>query len=498
MEIYKSLEKKFDRLDAIGHALDILHWDEAVMMPQGAGDSRGEAVADLAALYTEMIQSKEMSDSLNEALQSAETPHQLDEWQLANLHRMKDVYTKASVLPPDFVQKQTRIAMKSEQVWRKCRGENDWQGFMPYLQETVDLAREESQRRAEATGLSAYDALLDKFEKGLCESKIESWFSSLRSELPGLIEQATATSKAAGAPLLPDHVSVEIQNKICRAVMTSLGFDFSQGRLDVSHHPFCGGVPTDVRVTTRYLEHDMLESIMATIHETGHASYDQNLPRNYIKQPVGSPLGMMVHEGQSLFFENMIGRSQGFAELLTRVLHEHLPEYKTMWTAENVGRALRKVEPGFIRTSADEVTYPAHVMLRFDIERQLINGQVEVKDLPELWNEQMTQLLGLSTTGNDKDGVMQDAHWPGGAFGYFPTYTLGAMFAAQMFDRTKKSIARLEEKVAQGDFAEVKTWLKTNIWSQGSKVSGEELLKQATGNELQVELFLSHLRERYC
>ncbi|MDE1712817.1 carboxypeptidase M32 (plasmid) [Chromobacterium amazonense] len=278
-------------------------------------------------------------------------------------------------------------------------------------------------------------------------------------------------------------------------VMQLLGFDFDAGRLDVSNHPFCGGVPEDVRITTRYREDDFVQSLMGIIHETGHARYEQGLPRQWVEQPVGRARSMGIHESQSLSFEMQLGRSRGFLALIAPLIRRRFGD-QPAFEADNLARLYTRVEPGYIRVDADELCYPAHVILRFEIERALINGEIEAEDVPALWDEKMMAYLGIDTRGNYRDGCLQDIHWTD-TFGYFPSYTLGAMYAAQYFAVLRRQEPNLDARVAAGDLSPVFDWLQANIWSQGSLWTTDELARRATGEALNPAHYRAHLEARY-
>lgn len=276
--------------------------------------------------------------------------------------------------------------------------------------------------------------------------------------------------------------------------MKLLQFDFEHGRLDESVHPFCGGVPTDVRITTRYDESEFMQSLMGIVHETGHARYEQGLPKELAGTPAGEARSMGIHESQSLFFEMQIGRNNAFIDHLARLASNHFSGNE--FAKDNLAKIYTRVEKGFIRVDADELTYPAHVILRYEIERDLMNSVIKHTDVPELWNEKMKAYLGLSTEGNFKNGCMQDIHWTDGSFGYFPSYTLGAMYAAQFMAAMKKTID-VDGVIQSGDLSPIFTWLSDNIWIKGSLLTTDELVKQATGETLNAQHFQAYLKSRY-
>jgi carboxypeptidase Taq len=325
---------------------------------------------------------------------------------------------------------------------------------------------------------------------------IDRIFGDVRQWLPGLITQAQEkqSKEKVTTPIGPFPVAA--QRALNQEVMTLLGFDFSGGRLDESTHPFSGGVPEDVRLTTRYHEGDFTRSLLGTIHETGHARYEQNLPRDWLGQPVGTARSYGLHESQSLSFEMQLARSRAFVGLLAPLLAKHFGD-QPAFDPDNLYRLWTRVKRGHIRVDADEVTYPAHVILRYEIERALVEGDIEPDDIPGLWDEKMQALLGIDTRGNYKDGCMQDVHWTEGAFGYFPSYTLGAMYAAQWFAAIRRNVPDLDTRIAAGDLSPVFEWQRTNIWSQASLWSTPELVGRASGEALNAKYFRRHLETRY-
>jgi carboxypeptidase Taq len=289
---------------------------------------------------------------------------------------------------------------------------------------------------------------------------------------------------------------VDAQRRLCEQVMRLLGFDFDAGRLDVSTHPFCGGVPEDVRLTTRFRDDEFLGSLMGTVHETGHGRYEQNLPRPWLGQPLAQARSMALHESQSLAFEMQLGAHPGFVARLAPLLGAAFGPQPALEPA-NLARLMTRVQPGLIRVDADEVTYPAHVILRYEIERPLIEGEIEPEDIPALWDAKMHELLGLDTRGNFRDGPLQDVHWPEGLFGYFPCYTLGAMLAAQWFAALRRGRPALDDEIAAGDFSGLFGWLHEHVWSQGSRWPTEDLIRRASGEPLNPAHFRAHLEARY-
>lgn len=488
---YQSLTRTFTRLSRFQHLSAIAGWDMFAMMPPGGSTARGEALAELGVLQHQILTDKKVGDWLRNALQE-----ELNDVEQANLREMTRQYQQAALLPESLVEAKALAGSKCEHAWRTQRPANDWAGFSANLKEVVKLSREEAKIRAQAKGCSPYDALLDIFEPDMTSARLDVLFADLKSWLPDLLQRVVdkQSRETLIAPVGPFPVAT--QRELGLEAMTLLGFDFNAGRLDVSAHPFCGGVPEDVRITTRYDENELLSALFGVVHETGHARYEQNLPRQWLGQPVALARSTAIHESQSLFFEMQLGRSEAFLKRLLPAIIQHFGAQPAFGESNFIAWNQR-VKPGFIRVDADEVSYPAHVILRYEIERALINGEIEVDDIPALWNEKMQAWLGLSTEGNYRNGCMQDIHWTDGGFGYFPSYTLGAMYAAQLFQAARNALPGLDEAIAQGDFSALFDWLRQNIWQHGSRFSTSQLIEQATGEALNSRYFRQHLTARY-
>jgi carboxypeptidase Taq len=488
---YQALTVIHRRLYRLRHVEAMLSWDRSAMMPPKGNTARAEAEAELQVLIHQTRSEARIGPLLRAAEEEA-----LDDFQRANLREMGRDWVEASALPEALVEAKSLAAARCEHAWRAQRAANDWAGFVPNLSEVVRLAREEAQHLGEAKGLAPYDALLDRYEPGMTAAGLDQVFGALTGWLPELISAVRARQQGETVLRPQGPFPLAGQRALSLALMRLLGFDFDGGRLDESTHPFTGGVAEDVRLTTRYSEDDFLHSLMSTIHETGHARYNQGLPRAWLGQPVGEARSYGIHESQSLSLEMQLARGRAFAGLLAPMLAEHLgaqPAYE----AANLHRLLTRVEPGLIRVAADELTYPIHVILRYRIERALIGGEIEVADIPALWDEQMAALLGLDTRGNYRDGCMQDIHWAGGAFGYFPSYTLGALYAAQWFAAMRHGVPDLDQRIAGGDLAPVFDWLQAKVWSAASRYDTAELVTRASGGPLDVAHFRRYLEGRY-
>ncbi len=486
---YAALSNHFQTLSHFEHFSILGDWDAATMMSKGGGEERGDAMATLAKHIHQLKTQSSLADWLTKA---AQEPLTLDEQ--ANLREMAYLYHQANIVPAKLVEARTKAGYLCENAWREQRKNNDWQGFKPNLEKVIALTQEEAQIRSEALGVSPYDALLDKFEPGMTSDKLDHTFGQLKSWLPTLINQVVDKQASEPQIAIIGPFAVEGQQALSRDLMQFLGFDFNQGRLDTSSHPFSSGVPGDIRITTRYDEKDFTSAVMGTIHETGHACYEQGLPKAWRGQPAGLARSMGIHESQSLFYEMQMARGQGFIQQLRPLLNQQL---NVNYTQTELANIYSRVAPGKIRVDADEVTYPCHILLRFEAEKALINGSLTVADLPDFWSQQMQTLLGINTDGDYQNGCMQDIHWTLGELGYFPSYTLGAMYAAQFRAAMEQQIGNIDDLIANNQLEKITQWLSGNIWSKASLLTTNELVIQATGETLNPKFFQQHLQRRY-
>jgi carboxypeptidase Taq len=491
---YGALESRFARRSAVLDAAAMLEWDFSAVMPEGGAEARSQQLATLQRIAHDMLTDPEVADLL--AAAEAERDR-LDDWQAANLARMRRIHDRETAAPADLVEAFIRATKACEMVWRRARPASDFAALLPSLQTVLDLAREIAAARAERFGTSPYDALLDEFDPGATSARIDAVFDRYAAELPGLLAAALERQARLPVPLMPQGpFPVEKQRALGEELMRAVGFDFHHGRLDVSLHPFCGGVPDDVRITTRYDENDFTSSLMGVLHETGHAMYERGLPAVWRSQPVGRAHSMALHESQSLLIEMQACRSPEFLAFAADRMRAAFGGDGPAWAPENLLRLYTRVEPGFIRVDADEITYPAHVILRYRLEQALLSGDLPLADLPGAWNEGMQRLLGI-TPPDDRRGCLQDIHWPLGSFGYFPTYSLGAMAAAQLYDAAVRAEPDIPGAIARGDFHPLMDWLRTHVHSHGSRYTTDEVLTRATGRPLDPDVFLAHLRRRY-
>jgi carboxypeptidase Taq len=490
---YKQLEQEWKRLHAFRGAMAILRWDAAVMMPRGSADIRGEQLAALETEYHALVTAPRITRLLDRAQASTGG---LEDWQIANLREMRRQRDFAIATPVALVSRLAKAASKAEAKWLQARESGKFEDFAPHLEDVVNLVRDKAQLLGQSRNLSPYDALVDEFSPGLTSGEIDGMFKALGRRLPGLIREVLVRQEQR--PLLPitGKFTANKQRGLAVEIMKAVGFPFDRGRLDESEHPFTEGVPGDVRVTTRFDTAEPFTGLLGALHETGHAMYDVGLPLEFADQPVGRDRGMALEESQSLLMEMVVCRSRAFVTYLKPLLEKHFGVSGPEWTEENLYAHLTRVKRGPIRVDADELTYTMHIQLRYELENQLLEGSLAVRNLRDAWNSGMEQRLGVKPA-NDLEGVLQDVHWAVGSFGYFPSYALGAVIAAQLFEAIRESVPDIDEQIARGQFAGLMGWLKQNVHGQGARVSTQELLKLSTGKPLSATAALRYLETKY-
>jgi carboxypeptidase Taq len=489
-----ALQNHFQRIARLDHALTFLHWDHMVMMPPGGNQPRSEAIAELTAIRHAHLTAPEVGDLLQKA---RALPN--DAMQVRSLLEMERTYRRAVCLPVDLVKAKSLAGSICEHGWRSQRATNDWPGYLINFQEVVLLAKEEAEARRAANPQSfptPYDAMLDLYCTGDGSDFLAGIFARLRGELPGLVCEVVEKQRGEKVADLRGHYPTQQQQQLNHHLMTCLGFDFNRGRQDVSAHPFSTGCRGDQRITTRFRDIDFLDALLATAHETGHASYEENLPLQWEGLPIGQARNLCLHESQSLLFEKQLFLSQPFINFFSDILHSYLPA-TAQYDGRQLWQAATRVQPSFIRVEADEVTYPLHVIIRYEIEQELINKGLATTDIPELWDTKMTEYLGLSTAGNYTDGCLQDMHWSDGTFGYFPSYTIGAINSAQLFAAIRRAHPDWRERLEGGRVDFIRNWLAQAVWSKGSSMESQELMIAATGEGTNADFLIRHLRARY-
>ena len=494
MPAYQELETIFARSAIVDDVIGLLGWDTETMMPPGAIEGRSEQMSVLEDVSHEALTSPATSDLLEAAL---EDQSELSDWQKANLREMRRAHIRATAIPRDLLMAASKANALCQHAWRGARKENDYGSVKEQLREVLRLQRETGAAVGEALGLGAYDALQDQFDPGATGESTDRLFAPVRAALPDLIQRALDRQASAPQAIAIDGpFARDRQERLCRLLLDRLSFDFDHGRLDVSAHPFTGGAFGDVRVTTRFTDDTILPSLLATIHEGGHALYEQGRPSEWWKQPVGRSHGMAVHESQSMIIELQAGRNEHFLSYLLPLVRVEFEGKGAAWTDDNMRRVALRVSRGFIRVDSDELTYPAHILVRYEIERAMIAGDLSVDDLPSAFNAAVEKYLGLKVL-EDRDGCLQDIHWYGGAFGYFPAYLIGAMIASQLFEAARVANPDIEPSLSKGEFGPLVSWLRGNIHSKGSLLGRDDLIAAATGSPPSADQYLRHLERRY-
>ena len=494
---YEALVARFGRIGTIGEASAVLGWDASAMMPKGGAGARGEQLAVLAGLAHELLTAPDTVDALDRA--EAELRDQPPAgWEARNLRLMRRAHARAAALPPALVEARARAESECEMTWRGARAADDFPRVTAPMSALLALVREEAALLGAASGTAPYDALLDTFQPGMKLALVGPIFDRYEAFLREALPVAEALQARAAPPeALPTPVPADRQESVCRAMAGRAGLDWAHARLDRSAHPFCGGTPTDVRITTRYDEHDPSRALLGVLHETGHALYERGLPQAWARQPVGAAAGMAAHESQSLLIEMQACRSDAFLDWLGPELARGFGGADaTAYRPANLRRLWRRVERSTIRVDADELTYPAHVVLRTGLERALVAGELAVADLPGAWSDELHRLLGIRPR-DDREGCLQDIHWYAGLYGYFPSYSLGAMAAAQLMGAARRDVPGIDAALARGELAPVVDWLRSHVHAHGSRYGFTDLVEVAAGEPFGFDRFEQHLRARY-
>lgn len=477
----------------------LLEWDMQVMLPAKSGDSRSKQMEALAGVLHDKRTSKELGALLekmqNDKDAQSNDKHELDDWEQAVVREAQRDYKKHSSVPKELAQREAKLATEGYDIWVKARKDNDFKAFAPVLTQWIDLRKE--QCKYIDSSKEVYDVCLDMHERGLSASRIDEIFEQVKKDLIPLI-QKIKQKEGPDRSFLEGKFDVKTQIELNHELAKMLGFDMECGRLDASVHPFTQEIhPTDVRMTTRFKDDDIMEGITGTIHETGHSLYEQGRNKEYANLPVSKALSMGIHESQSLLWERMVGLGLPFWKFFSPTVKNHFPQIPASTTPEQFFKGINQVKASLIRVEADEVTYPLHIILRHEIESGLLKGTIKVEDLPAIWNSKMEEYLGILPP-NDSEGVLQDTHWACGLFGYFPTYALGAIYASQFYHQAIKEIPDLEESISKGNFANLKGWLNHKIHIKGSLIpSGDLLTKQVTGQPLNPKIFTGYLNDKY-
>jgi carboxypeptidase Taq len=487
---YSELLARLKRAHVLGTVNGLVSWDEQVNLPPDSADLRAEQLALMAELQHAAAGEPRIGELLGTLERRRE---ELSGDQQVVLRCARRDYDRVVKLPPEFVREKARHSSETFHAWARCKAASDFPGYAPYLEKQLQLAKQE----AAYLGCPAapYDYMIDRHDPGMTGAVIERLFCELKEGLAPLVREIVSSPIKARVGIFRGF-PVTGQRAFLHMVTERLGFNYRRGRIDVSLHPFCEGSGADIRMTTRFDEDNPLNSLFSAVHETGHGLYEQGTRLELQGTPLGQAVGMAVHESQSRLWENQVARSRGFWRFFERQFREAFPSQLGAIPPDELYLAVNAVRPTLIRVDADEVTYNLHIILRFEIEKRLFAGTLAVADLPVAWTELAKELLGL-TPKNDRDGALQDVHWSGGMFGYFPSYCLGNMMASQFWYKAQGDLPGLEDDFSRGDFSRLLGWLRRNIHEQGRRHDTQELVKVVTGEPLSPKHLLRYLRERY-
>lgn len=490
---YAELRTLRRRAATLGSVSQLLGWDQETYMPTGGAGARAEQ----SSILAEIVHSRLIDPRVGELIAVCEADKSLlaDPAAAANIREMRRDFDKATKLPSSLVAELAEVGSKAQHVWKEARAKNDFAMFRPWLEKMVALAK----RKAECYGVPAggelYDSLLDEYEPAARSAEIQQVFEPLRKQLSALVGELTGSGKKPADAPRRIQIPPDRQHALGLEVLKAYGFDLDTGRLDVTTHPFCSGIATgDTRLTTRYRESCWTDALFGTMHECGHGLYEQGLPKdNHFGEPLGDAVSLGIHESQSRMWENFVGRGRPFWEWAMPVVRKTFGDPFNSFSLDEVYAAVNTVEPSYIRVEADEATYNLHIMLRFELERAIISGDLAVEDIPGEWNTRFEDYLGLKVP-DDARGCLQDVHWSFGLMGYFPTYALGNLYAAQFWEKINQDIPDLEDRFRRGDFTTLLGWLRTNIHAHGKRYKAGELCERVTGKPLEAEPLLRHLR----
>lgn len=488
--MYQKLKQKLSEIADIHYTMALMSWDQEIYMPENGAARRGQQIATLAGIAHE----KSTSTEMGEILEALSKDSQLSHAEKRNVELTLKNYTKAKKFTTAFVENKSRTISEAFNNWQKAKEAKDFNLFQPYLEKIVAITREE----CELLGYEGhpYNALIDQYEPDMTVAELDALFEDVKAKLKPLLASLKDRAKADDSFLLQQFPKQE-QLNFGEALLAKLGYDFKSGRQDLSSHPFCTSFNAlDVRVTTRVDEKDLANSVWSTIHECGHALYEQGLPDADYGLPTSEAISLGIHESQSRFWENCIGRSSEFIDGFGPLFKAHFPNQLGAVSNESFYKGINKVEPSLIRTEADELTYHFHVMIRYEIEKDIVSGKLAVKDVKRVWNEKYKEYLGIDVP-HDGVGVLQDVHWSHGGIGYFPTYSLGSFYAAQWWSCIQRDIPNAKELISKGETKEILQWLRTHVHQYGKLYSAEDLCKRISGEKLNFNYFMEYAQNKY-
>jgi carboxypeptidase Taq len=491
LEQFKALDEKISHLSSV---VGLADWDQKVMAPKKGRNVFAKALGTLRTEIFKLSVSQEMGEVLK-VLTKPDHAINLDQESNARVREYNTNYQKSKSIPADLFREYSVLTGQANDAWEEARANNDFARYLPYLEKIVEFKKQ----FAEIYGYDEhpYDALLDEFEPGLTVKILDPLFAKLRESSVNLLERIQKYGKKTPDEVFDQQFEVEKQKEFNRFILPIIGFDTEAGRLDETVHPFAQTVNIgDVRLTTRYLENNVRSAMFGTIHEAGHGIYEQHVSSKFEETILQSGASFGIHESQSRFLENMVGRSKEFWTYFYPHLQTYFPKQLENVSLDDFYRAVNSVKPSFIRVEADELTYNLHIMLRFEIEKGLISGEIEVKDLPAVWNQKMQDYLGISPV-TDTAGVLQDVHWSFGGIGYFPSYSLGNLYAAQILHTIQNDLPDFYSHIENGRFDLVQEWLKENIHQYGKLYTPNELIFKITGEELNADYLVEYLEKKY-
>lgn len=492
-EAFEKLSREYRDIATLGTCEAILSWDEVTYMPQGGATHRANQKALVAGLFHKKATSPEIGKWLSE-LESSDLVNNGNP-QAANVRELRRQYNKMVKLPESLVTEITRVTSLAHPIWVEARKNNDFKSFLPSLEKIVELSRQ----KAEAIGYKEepYDALMDDYEPNTTSKQVEKVFTALRADLVPVLEKIMGGSRKSPVEIVERKYPTASQQAFSELAAKAIGYNFASGRLDVTTHPFCTQIgPGDVRITTRYNENRFNDAFFGVLHEAGHGIYEQNLKTEEFGLPTGEACSLGIHESQSRMWENFVGRSLAFWQHFFPEARKAFPEALGKVSVDDFYFAVNDVRPSFIRVEADEITYNLHIMLRFEMELALIRGDLKAADAPAAWNEKFKHFFGLDVK-NNAEGCLQDVHWSAGLFGYFPTYALGNLYAAQFFAQADKDLGGLNAQFRRGAFEPLRKWLTEKIHVHGRRYPSPELVQRVTGKPLSAEPLIKYLKEKF-
>ena len=491
----QSFKELVHKIKYYNEALAVLFWDLRTGAPKKGIAGRAKVIGMLSTEAFRLSTSIEMEDFLN-YFEQKESNEKLDKVYRAVVQECRKEFDRSKKIPAEMYTEYVILTSEAESVWEEAKNTNNFSMFSPYLEKIVDY----NCRFIELWGYEGnkYNTLLDYYEPGMTVDKLDRIFEQLRERIVPLVQQIkNLRYQPDDSMFFRNYFAPAKQEEFSLAILDKMGYSFDAGRLDESEHPFTIGMtPGDIRITTHYYPHNFSSALFSSIHEGGHALYEQNISCELDDTPLSTGTSMGIHESQSRFWENIIGRSYNFWSCYYEDLQKIFPEEFMGVSLEEFHKAINKVEPSLIRVEADEVTYNLHVMIRYEIEKALINKEVQVAELPRIWNEKMKEYLGVEPK-DEKEGVLQDVHWSGGSFGYFPSYTLGNIYSAQIYNTIRKQFDDFDELIKAGELIKIKEWLGQNIHKHGKLLTPAEILKSVTGEEINPSYLIDYLENKY-